>query len=421
MHKEIIVTVDIGTSKIVAAAGEKDEKGVIHILALETEAAKTFVRRGRIYSIVEVNRKITSLLNRLNNKLNEKIVKVYVGIGGQSLITAKKSEGTVRNEELFQPLCEKCDVGHPDLIILGNPAIKRDINKCICNGDMEITGYFIAPVATAIATLTDYEKNQGCALIEFGAGVTYLSVYKNNLLEYLVTIPIGADVITKDITLLKEITEEDAEDLKITYGHALASSRKENDYPKKITANDKEIDTEDFNNIIEARVDEIIANINNQLELSGFSNALASGIVIAGGGAALKSLAESIEEKTKQKVRIATVKEELIDVDSLKYIHLSGIEETIGLLSLGTENCVKKPEIPIIQSTITENFTDSLFKAGEIEVVEKEKKGKRKPPPPPVEKEDDKKNKILTLFDRLSKGLFAEEDSTDKENENEKK
>ena len=464
MHKEIIATLDIGSSKIIAAAGKKDEKGTIHISALETETTKTSVRRGRIYNVGEINRKITSLLNRLNQQLNEKIVKIYVGVGGQSLMTEtysveEETEGAIIDEQLLRYLRKKCDYYHSDLLevldivspeyfvdgksekkpigvsckkieaqfklILGNPAIKRNINMCISNNNIEIAGYFIAPIATANATLTNLEKNLGCALIEFGAGVTYLSVYKNNLLKYLVTIPIGANVITKDIGQLN-IADEEAEDLKITYGYALIDSKKEADYPKKITANDKEIDTGDLNDIIEARVDEIIANIKTQLEISGFSDALGSGIIITGGGAALKNLSESIEEKTKQKVRIATVKEELIDKDFSKYAKIPGIEETVGLLSLGTEDCIKPKEVEkVIQPHVAENFGDSLFPKGEIEVMEKNpKRGKRKSP----ETSKTKKGGFLSNFtqkvtqkvDKVSRGLFEGIDSTPDDESDEK-
>ncbi len=463
MHKEIIATIDVGSSKIIAAAGKKDENGAIHILAVETEATKTSVRRGRIYNVGEVSSKIESLLNRLNRKLNEKISKIYVGVGGQSLMTetysvVEETENTIINEQLLQSLREKCKDYHSDLVevldvvspeyfldgksekkpvgvscqkieaqfklILGNPSIKRNLNLCLSNNGIEIAGYFIGPIATATVTLTEQEKNLGCTLIEFGAGVTYLSIYKNNLLKYLATIPIGANIITKDICNLN-ILDEEAEGLKVKYGSALIDGKKDDDYPKKIKAGDKEIDTEDLNDIIEARVDEIIANVKNQLEISGFSDSLGSGIIIAGGGSALKNLAGSIEEKTKQKVRIACIKEELIDKDSSEYSKISGIEETIGLLSLGTENCVK---VKIVENPVTPPAgTGSLFPEGEIPVVDnkdkdKNKGGKRKPP---VDKDNDKgdgrKGGLLSFFNKASKDLFNSADSTgdDEEEDNE--
>ena len=456
MHKEIIATIDIGSSKIIAAAGEKNQNGAIHVLAWETETTKTSVRRGRIHNINEVSNKIAKLLDRLNLKLNKKISKIYVGIGGQSLITetysvVEEAEEIIVTEKLLHSLLEKCENYQPDSsevldivspeyfidgkpekkpigvsckkieiryqLILGNPSIKKNIRKCISEeNNIEIAGYFISPLATATATLTDLEKNLGCALIEFGAGVTYLSVYKNALLKYLVTIPLGGDVITKDICDLN-ILEDEAENIKLRYGSALVDIKNEEKFSIKINSGQStEIKINELNYIIEARTEEIIANIKNQLEISGFSNSVGSGIIITGGAAGLKNLAESLEEKTKQKVRIAHVKEELIDKDSLEYGKISGAEETIGLLSLGTENCILIKE----EKTIVEPEPVSLFPVDEIDVVETgvkptQKSGKRKEP-----KKEKEGSGLLGRWAKkanyLSKGLF---DSADEENEEE--
>ena len=462
MHKEIIATIDIGSSKIIAAAGKKDQNGTIQILAWETETTKTSVRRGRIYNVNEVNNKIAGLLDRLNLKLNEKISKIYAGVGGQSLLTetysvVEETDGIIVNEELLRSLREKCENYHPEFsevldivspeyfidgkpekkpigvsckkleiryqLILGNPSIKRNINKCISEkNEIKIAGYFISPLATATATLTDLEKNLGCALIEFGAGVTYLSVYKNGLLKYLATIPLGGNVITKDICDLN-ILEDEAEDLKLKYGRALVANKNEEKFSIKINSGqNKEIEIDQLNDIIEARTEEIIANIKNQLELSGFSNSIGSGIIITGGAAGLKNLAESIEEKTKQKVRIAHVKEELIENDSLEYGKISGAEETIGLLSLGTENCilVKEPVNPVVVQPVV-NPENSLFSEEEIEVVEKEKKTNQKGGK--IKKPEGKEvpgffGKIAGSLNRASKGLFDSADATEEDEEN---
>jgi len=172
-----------------------------------------------------------------------------------------------------------------------------------------------------------------------------------------------------------------------------------------------------LNDIIEARMDEIIANIKTQLEISGFSDALGSGIIITGGGAALKSLSESIEEKTKQKVRIATVKEELIDKDFSEYAKIPGIEETVGLLSLGTEDCIKPKEVekPVIQPPVADKFDDSLFPEGEIEVVEKNTKGGKRKLPETSKTEKEKGgffSKLTQKVEKVSRGLFDGIDST---------
>ena len=392
MHKEIIVTIDIGSSKIIAAAGTKDEKGAVRMLALETEGTQTSVRKGRIYYIEEVSQKIRVLINRLNFKLNGKISKVYVGLGGQSLMTENHEKSESYQPDLWEVLDDT-----QSKFILGYSSLKLNLNRCISeNSDIEIAGYFVAPIATATATLTEQEKKSGCALIEFGAGVTYLSVYKNNLLKYLVSIPVGGSAITNDIYTLDNLEDvEEAEELKIKYGNALRNN--ETDDSQTITAlKHREINIETFNDIVEARTEEIIANIQNQLNMSGFADVLRKGIIITGGGAALKNLAESIKEKIMQEVRIAHIKDELIGEGSLKYKQTPGIEETFGLLSLGTQNCVKeiaKQIVPPAQTIPVDLFGKPI--------EEKHKKRKF------VEKSEN----IFTRFaNKASKGLFDDED-----------
>ncbi len=401
MYKEIIATIDVGSSKIVAAAGERDENGTIHVLALETESTGDSVRRGRIHNIDEVSLKIGALLEKLDHKLNGKVIKVYVGVGGQSLITGsypetEEAEESAIDEQLLQPLCENYS-------ILGLSSLKLNLHTCISKkNDIEIAGYFISPIATATAVLTEREKNLGCALIEFGAGITYLSIYKEGLLKYLVAIPLGGNVITKDICSL-EILENEAEELKVIYGSALMETSDENiklqDYP------DKKIDIEELNYIIESRSNEIIANIKNLLEKSGFSDTLGGGIVITGGAAALKNLPESIEEKKllRQSVRIAHVRNDLVDAESFHFGQTFGNEVTFGLLFLGTENCVEIVKNPIVSKPSGELFD------------EREMGTENHTPEPPVKKKKNFIDKIKKAVENTAGTLF---DGVEDENSN---
>ncbi|MCL2649491.1 MAG: cell division protein FtsA [Candidatus Azobacteroides sp.] len=467
MHKEIIATLDIGSFKIVAAAGKKDDKGIVSVSAMETEMSNSSVRRGRIYNVDEVSNKIKSLIDRLNHQLNEKVSKIYVGISGQSLKTevypvVEETGGVIVDELLLLSLRQQCEAYHPDFsevldivspeyflngepeknpigvfcnkiearfqLVLGNPSIKSKLKTCITEkNNIEIAGYLIGPIATARAILTESEKISGCALIEFGAGLTYLSIYKDGLLKYLASIPLGGNVITKDICSL-HIPENEAEDLKITYGNALVETPNENNAIKNIKLQDnRDIELEVLNDIIESRTEEIIANVKNLLELSGFSDSIRSGIVITGGMAALKNLAESVKEKINPKVRLAHVKDNLVDEGSSTFGQTFGNEATIGLLSLGTENCIHVKEIEKIPTPPQ----TSLFSEEEVVVIKPNtnKKeggtGKRKLP-----SDDQKEERGTGLFHRLtqkaakkvdqvSRGLFESVDSTTDDNETE--
>lgn len=464
-NSKLIATIDIGSSKIVAAAGKKDLHKIISVVAIEKEDSENSVRRGCVYNVDETSKKIGSLIQKLNHKLKDKIEKIYVGTGGQSLrtevysVVEEGAESMLVTHRILDSLKEKClayvpefadilDIVSPEYfldgksetnpigvnckkievkyqLILGRPSIKRNLYNCITEkNNIKIAGYIISPLATAQVVLTDSEKNLGCVLVEFGAGVTYLSIYKSGLLKYMVTIPLGGNVITRDICDLN-ILEKDAEDLKIKYGSALVDAgNDENASPAAIkisnsSYNSMEIDVEKLNDIIEARANEIIANIIHQIDISSFSNSLGSGIVITGGGACLKNLAESIEQQAKQKVRIAYVREDLLDEKSYEYGKIPGNEVTFGLLDLGTENCLKaKTEVK--QPTTSVHSQGNLF--GEIEPPvqkEKEKTGQTavqkenpvvKPTQPPVQTPK-RGNIFKKIFEQGAKSLFDDEDN----------
>ncbi len=457
INSEYIAALDLGTSKIIAAACAKNKDKGISAIALEQENSETCIRRGCVYNVDEASKKISNLIRELNKKLPQPIEKIYVGIGGQSLKTETYAVyidnpmETPVSETMVQSLLDKCKEYKPDFfdvldivspeyfldgrpekkpvgirckkiearfqLILGRPSIKRNLQTCIAeNNKIEIAGYIISPLAVADAILTDTEKNLGCALIEFGAGVTYLSVYKDGFLKYLATIPLGGNVITKDICSLN-IPEDEAENLKIKYGSAFVEANSDD---SKLTIKlsqtnhyQKTIEVEELNNIIESRVDEILANVNHQIEISGYSGSLGAGIIITGGGASLKNLPESVEDKTKQKARIISPEKSLLL--STEKTHFSfnklGKEEIIGLLHLGKENCGK-----VVKQTITEPGP-GIFKQEEIEVKKAEpttsqgnkERGGRKEPEPPKPKGPGFFEKIKGTVEGFSKNLFEEE------------
>ncbi|MDL2241859.1 cell division protein FtsA, partial [Bacteroidales bacterium OttesenSCG-928-L03] len=252
-----IAAIDPGTSTIRAMVAHKNEGSVLSILAAEEVDSGNCIRRGYVYNINETSTKIASLITRLNRKLTDPVAKVYLGIGGQSVHSMPYSvkeniSGESVTQDILDYLMLECqsyqpenlevlDIVSPEYLIdgrlepkplgvightiearfqliLGRPSLKSNLEKCIPEGGKySVAGYFITPLATAEAVLTDEEKLLGCALVEFGAGVTYVSVYKNGSLQLLSTIPLGGDVITKDIQTMN-LLEADAERLKVGGG-----------------------------------------------------------------------------------------------------------------------------------------------------------------------------------------------------------
>jgi cell division protein FtsA len=380
--EQFIAALDLGTFKMTAMFARKNFDGTLSGIQSESLPSRNSIKRGCVYNIEDAANNVSALLRKLNRKTTNPISKVYVGIGGQSLrtelccIKKEVKDGTVtqellntiqdtaRNKYRDDDVDEILDMLPPEyyldgqldlkprgtsasliearyLMVIGSRKLKR--NDRIIPENVGIAGYVISPIATAKAVLTDNEKNQGCALIEFGAGITYLSVYKNGNLKYMVAIPLGGIAITKDIRSLN-VSEEEAEEIKIKYGSAIWNVKED----KKIrvggdTDTPREIEIKNLNMCIEARIEEIFKNVIYQIELSKYpKNMLNAGIIITGGGANLKDLPDFIREQTGMNVRLAFPKTEANQNGPF----LSTADSTIvGLLMMGKENCLEEKKI----------------------------------------------------------------------------
>ena len=415
--REIIAALDLGTSKSVALVAQKYYSGKLSVMQTETIVSKNAIRRGRIYNSDETAEIITKLIWKLNSNPNILVEKIYVGIGGQSLRTQQFSvkkfvEGgsisqqlldTLRDEALnYQPEFEEnlgiisreyyADghlVSTPKgalasviearfLLIVGNPCLKRNLDSVFNHEGISVAGYFVSPLATAEAVLTQDEKESGCALIEFGEGVTYISIYKNKNLKYMITIPVGGLAITKDIRCLN-VQEDEAEDLKIKYGSAIPKQENDESIPVHKEHNSSwNIKMHDLDIIIEARIDEIVKNISKHIQ--DYSHELNSGIVITGGGALLRDLPQFIKNETGKEVRLAQPKVLINQIETLLSPANSCV---VGLATLGNENCV-------IVKTIKEKEKE----------IEKDKKE--------LENNNDK-DKKFNLFDEIKKEIKGED------------
>jgi cell division protein FtsA len=376
--EQYIVAIDPGTSTITAMIARKETSRKVSILYTEKVDSENCIRRAGVYNVDAAAEKITHLINQLNEnyarpQLHASIERVYVSIGGQSLHTEpytilKQVENEMIDQPLLNKIREEIEQYKPDLyevleilppeyyvdgqlnpnprgtsasviearyqlIVVSNPNLKTLIRRAI-PPNIEIAEYIVAPLATAMAVLERREKDLGCALVEFGAGVTYVSIYKNGILRYLVTIPLGGLAITKDIRCLN-VSEEEAENLKKNYGSAISDledMRKINIDEGFSTA--REIEVRNLNAIIEARVDEILENVIHQIQESGYGDALGSGIVITGGGAMLRHLEESFRNRTNKSLRLASP---MISGTS----HLAEHAAIIGLLTLAKDSCIE--------------------------------------------------------------------------------
>lgn len=439
-YTDFIAAIDLGTSRMVGMVGKKNEQGILSIIAYEVENSATCIRRGCVYNVEETANKIKRLVRKLENKLQgATIAKVYVGVGGQSIKTIEHTvpkvlgaDGVV-TEEVIKSLYEECCHYRPDMLdvlaavspvyylddkpelnpvgvpcnriearyklIVGRPSLKRNIYKSVTERALiEIAGIVVSPLALASAVLSDDERDLGCALIGFGAGVTTLTIYKNNQLKNVTVIPFGSNLITKDITSL-HLVEPEAERLKITYGSAIMDPDTEQTI--QINSADgmgiRDLKLSDLNNIVEARIDEILENVYVRLEEGGLINSLGAGIIITGGGAGLKNLPEVIRKRLNLPVRYGATRKSLLEPRE----PLAGNPEyavAIGLLLQGTKNCAAY--LPPKSEPVTDPVSDS------------------KPNPTTEAVKTQKKKKSGSIFggwgkkiDDMTKSLFDDEES----------
>lgn len=475
---EFIAAIELGSSKIAGVAGKKNSDGSIQVLAYAKEDSSSFIRKGVIYNLDKTAQSLTSIINKLESSLSNSISQVYVGMGGQSLRTIRNvvsrdlDEETIIPQELVDSICDEnleiplidmdiLDVAPQEykignslqiepvgvqgshieghfLNIVARASLKKNLERCFQQAKIEIADLLISPLITADVVLTESEKRSGCALVDFGADTTTISVYKNNILRFLTVLPIGGVNITRDITSL-QMEEEEAEKLKITYGSAILEEEESDQITTCPVGDDgRTIELSSLNNIVEARMEEIITNVWNQLQISGYEDKLLAGMVITGGTSNLKEIDEVLRKKTKiEKIRIAKSIRTTISADQEDMIIRDGTQNTLfGLLIAGKENCclqetptprpIPQPVSPIQAEPADMFDSDEILKAQEEVAREakkqKEEEEKRRKEMEKRQKQEEKRlleeakrtrkkesPGLLDRFNKLTKTFFDEE------------
>lgn len=453
---DFIVAIELGSSKIAGIVGKKSSDGSIQVLAYAKEESSSFIKKGAIFNLDKTAQGLTSIIKQLEGSIGSSIAKVYIGISGQSLHGEKhfverdlKTE-TVISQELIDEICDENrsepsdeimileavpqeykvgnilqvdPVGVPaDFIegrflnIVARSTLRKNMERCFEMANIRIAEMFISPLVTAQAVLTESEKRSGCALVDFGADTTTVSIYKNNILRFLTVIPLGGNSITRDIASL-HLEEYEAEQLKIEYGSAYSQeSIPENTSTIQSDESQTVIDLSTLNDIIEARAEEIVQNMWFQIEISGYAEILLSGIIITGGGSNLRNMDELIRRKGQvNKIRIA--KAPRFDIHSDVLLN-DGTQNTLfGLIAAGKENCrAPKPVEPQAPPKQIFDEDEDLNKQKEAIIAakrEKEEEARKRKEEEKKRREEEKRNKpswFKKTFDDLSEKIFSDED-----------
>lgn len=341
MEQRSIVAIEIGSSKLKGAVASVDSSGAMTILAVEEIPATNNVRHGRVQNVTEVSSGLNELIRKLENNpavSPRKISAAALPLGGRSLASISASASLQINKEIEivdetvsrlkkEAVRDVVTNKNIEAIIprnfwvnnvqAKNPVgifgrnLRAEFTLMACSNEnrrnlerLKIDGieaagirYFLRPLAIGELVLTQTERQLGCALVDFGAETTTVSIYKGDALCFLSTLPLGSRLITRDLVAGLNITEERAEAFKTGHGDAIASESDDTD------ANSREI-----NAYVHARAGEIAANIINQIVLSGYKTAdLPEGIILVGGGARLRNFGALLAAQGKIQVRAAAL------------------------------------------------------------------------------------------------------------------
>ncbi|NOX86987.1 MAG: cell division protein FtsA [Chlorobi bacterium] len=355
-ENEIIVGLDIGTTKIACIVGRKNEFNKIEILG-HGKTESVGVKRGVVANIEDTVRSIRRAVEIAEQKSKVDINVVHVGIAGQHIksyqhrgnIIRKDSDQEITAEEIEQftknmyglsmaPGEEILDVipqeyiidgesgirqpvgmlGHTleanFHIIIGQTAAAKNILKCIKKAGLEMRDLILEPIASAEAVLSEEEKEAGVALVDIGGGTTDIAIFQDHIIRHTAVIPFGGDVVTEDVKEGCSIIKRHAEELKVKFGSALASENRDDEVvaiPGLRGRPHKEITLRNLAGIIQARMEEIIEQVYFEIRNSGFEKKLIGGIVLTGGGSELNHIDQLAAFITGKDTRIGYPNEHL--------------------------------------------------------------------------------------------------------------
>jgi cell division protein FtsA len=407
-EEELVVSLDIGTTKIVCMVGRKNEFGKIEILGMG-KAESVGVSRGVVSHITPTVHSIERAVTEASQKAGVDVNIVNVGIAGQHIKSLQHRGVRMRNsiddeitqadvdaligdmyklvmlpgEEIIHVLPQeyivdneqgiKDPIGMSGIrleanfhIITGQIAAAKNIYKCVRKATLEPSQLILEPLASSEAVLSEEEKEAGVVLVDIGGGTTDVAVFHDGIIRHTAVIPFGGNIITEDIKEGCTIIKKQAELLKVKFGSALASENQESEIvaiPGLRGREPKEISLKNLAHIIQARMEEIIEQVYYEIRNSGFEKKLIGGIVITGGGSQLKHVTQLFEYLTGMDARIGYPTEHLAagseEITSPMY------STGVGLVIKGFEKMAKEQKVasPVVTHSNKNRgtFFDKIF------------------------------------------------------------
>jgi cell division protein FtsA len=345
--KNLIVGLDIGTSKIVAMAAELMPDGQMEVRGIGSHESKG-LRKGVVVNIEATVGAIQRALEEAELMADAKITRVYTGIAGNhirsfnstGMVAIKDKEVTAidvdravetarampipNDQQVLHILTQEFVIDGQDgireplgmsghrlevkvHIVTGAVSAAQNIVKCVRRCGLEVADLVLQPLASAVAVLSEDEKELGVALVDIGGGTTDVAIFTHGAIRHTAVIPIAGDQITNDIAMALRTPTPEAEVIKLRHGVALrqlADQREMVEVPGLGDRNARELSRQTLAEVIEPRVEELYNLVQQVLRQSGYEELISSGIVLTGGSAVMQGMVELGEEIFHMPVRI---------------------------------------------------------------------------------------------------------------------
>lgn len=430
-QQPIIVGLDIGTTKIAAIAGRKNEYGKLEIIGFG-RANSNGVKHGQVLNIDETIKAIRMALdNCYASNPNLEIAEVYVGIAGHHIkslqtrgdIVRQHTDDEITHREIDQLIADQyktyipagdqiidvipqeftvdnfqnipnpigyggVKIGANFHIITGDKNAIRNINRAVEKSGLHTKDLVLQPLASAAAVMGHEDLEAGVAIVDIGGGTTDLAVFYEGILKHTAVIPFGGENITNDIKTGLGVLKTQAEQMKVQFGSALSNEAKGNAFitiPGLRGMPAKEISVKNLANIIQARMNEIMDFVTYHLKQVGLDNrTLNGGIVLTGGGAQLRHLIQLTEYVTGLNCRIGFPTEHLA-AGHIEELARPTYSTCIGLILKGYsdyennrkqfEHQFRKVEIPeaLKKAAVVDNKAEAIAEPEQSEKVKNRK------------------------------------------------
>lgn len=378
-NDKIVVGLDIGTTKICAIIGRKNEFGKLEVLGMG-KAVSDGVIRGIVTNIDKTVTAIQKAVSDASDMADVDIAEVIVGIAGQHIRSSvhhgviirnmKDDEITVEDvrriandmENIVVPpgnsiihvMPQDYTVDYEDgikdpvgmsgarleadfHIITAQTTAINNINRCVKRADLISKDLILEPLASSLSVLSDVDKEAGVCLVDIGGGTTDIAIFYDNIIRHTAVIPFGGNIITSDIKEGCMVMQNQAELLKTKFGKAIAQEANPNEIvsiPGLRNRPAKEISIRNLSSIIEARMEEIIEMVQSEIVASGMYKKLAGGIVLTGGGSQLNGVSQLFEFMTGLDTRIGYPNEHL-GKSKIEEVKSPMYATTVGLVLAG--------------------------------------------------------------------------------------